>query len=216
MATTTDAYRSSGGVLRAAAEAGTLEPITWAQVDVGDGLTIVVSTDALKALIPEVEHPIRLPVSYKESIEICRANRWLVPTQPFSDAIWRKAQARIQPVGLVLKPEDTKFMKTIAWSIRHNANIDKMKLDPGALVADVGKDWILDNGISVRSAVNYGWRQLNGVPLQTLGHRHDASHWDYSQVLRVVQRRAMLRCENIDLLDYLEKRIQAPFLAPFR
>ena len=216
MGTTENEHRSAGGILRAAADAGTLAPIDWVEVDVGDGLTVTTSADALKASIPEVDRPLRLPVSYQEAVEICRANQWVVPTQAVSDAIWRAAKVRVPPVPLVIKPEDAQFMKTIAWSIRHNANIDKTPIEPGTLVADVGKDWVLDNGIAVSHAVNYGWRQLNGTLIQTLGHRHDAGHWDYSQVLRVVQRRARLRGETIDLLDYLAKAIQPRFLAAFR
>ena len=49
-------------------------------------------------------------------------------------------------------------MNTVEWSIRHNDVIDAVDLDPALLVADVGKDWILDNGIAQRGAVNYGWR----------------------------------------------------------
>ena len=46
---------------------------------------------------------------------------------------------------------------------------------------------------------------------------HDASHWDYSQVLRVVQRSATLNGEEVDLLDYLaEKKINKRFLEPYR
>jgi hypothetical protein len=211
------ALRSSGGLLLSAAERGEVAPIAWAQVDLGGGLVITVSTDALKASIPEVDRPIRLPVSYRETIAVCRLLGCLPPTQAMSDAVWHAAPQRVVPVALVRTQADTNFMTTVAWSIRHNAAIDTVERDPGTLVADVGKDWILDNGIAVRGAVNYGWRMPpTGWRLQSQGHDHDDQHWDYSQVLRVVQRDAFLNSEKVDLLDVLAGSIEARFVDALR
>lgn len=210
------APRLSSGLLLAAAERGEIDSIQWAEVDVGGGLVVTVSNDALKARIPEIERPIRLPASYAETIAICNALRILPPTQAISDAIWASAAVIVQPRGLVRTAADVALMNTVEWSIKHNDAVDAANLDPSALAADVGKDWILDNGIGVRGAVNYGWRVDKLHLLQPLGHAHDAAHWDYSQVLRAVEREAVLNGTTIDLLDYLLGTVNEKFLAPYR
>jgi hypothetical protein len=209
-------FRPSGGLLLAAAERGELAPIQWTAIDVGGGLVVTVANDALKARIPELERPIRLPASYTETIAVCNALECLPPTQAVSDAIWANAAVIVAPRALVITEADARLMTTVEWSIRHNAAIDATELDPALIVADVGKDWILDDGIAVRGAVNYGWRASKAKLLQPLGHAHNAAHWDYSQVVRPVQRGALLNGEAIDLLDYLEGRVHARFLAPYR
>lgn len=208
--------RPSGGLLLAAVENGDLDEIRWTEVDVGGGLRVTVSNDALKARIPEVDHPIRLPASYTETIAICKTLGCIPPTSAMSDAIWAAAAVIVKPRALVMNAADARQMATVEWSIRHNSAVDAESLDPMVLAADVGKDWILDNGISVRGAVNYGWRLDKSKLLQPLGHMHDASHWDYSQVLRAVQRSATLNGEEVDLLDYLDGKINKRFLEPYR
>ncbi len=209
-------YQLSSGLLLAAAERGELDTIQWTEIDAGGGLLVTVSNDALKATIPEVERPIRLPVSYAETIVICNALGCLPPTQAVSDAIWAAAAVIVPPHGLVVTATDVQLMNTVEWSIRHNDAIDERGLDPALLVADVGKDWILDNGIAQRGAVNYGWRVDKTHLLQPLGHAHDAAHWDYSQVLRAVKREAVLNGTTIDLLDYLLGTVDERFLEPYR
>ncbi|MEO5729634.1 MAG: hypothetical protein ABI134_09965 [Byssovorax sp.] len=208
--------RPSGGLLLAAVENGDLDEIRWSEIDVGGGLRVTVSNDALKARIPEIDRPIRLPASYTETIAICKTIRCIPPTSAMSDAIWAAAAVIVKPRPLVMNASDARQMATVEWSIRHNDAVDKANLDPAVIAADVGKDWILDNGISVRGAVNYGWRLNKAKLLQPRGHMHDASHWDYSQVLRVVQRSATLNGEEVDLLDYLAEKINKRFLEAYR
>jgi len=214
--TGTGTFRLSGGLLLAAVERGEVAEIQWTEIDVGGGLRVTVANDALKARIPEVEQPLRLPASYTETIAICKALECLPPTRAVSDAIWAAAAVIVAPRPLVITPADAKVMDTVEWSIRHNAAIDRTDLDPALIVADVGKDWILDDGIAVRGAVNYGWRASKTKLFQPLGHMHDASHWDYSQVVRAVQRSALLNGEAIDLLDYLYGSVNPRFLEPYR
>ena len=209
-------FRPSGGLLLAAVENGELDEIRWTEIDVGGGLRVTVSNDALKARIPEMERPIRLPASYTETIAICKTLGCIPPTSAMSDAIWAAAAVIVAPRALVMNASDARLMATVEWSIRHNDAVDTANLDPMVLAADVGKDWILDDGIAVRGAVNYGWRLDKTKLLQPLGHMHDASHWDYSQVLRAVQRNATLNGEAVDLLDYLAGKVNRRFLEPYR
>lgn len=204
------ASRSSGGLLLAAILAGEHVPPAWADVDVGGGLVVCVATDALRARVPEAESPVRLPASYAETIAICRALGCLPPTRELSDAVWSQAAVHVVPRGLVITAADARQMATVAWSIKHNDGIEAQLVDrdtkPADIIADVGKDWLLDAGLAVRGAVNYGWRTSATHMLQPLGHAHNDKHWDYSQVVRLVKRCARLDGEVVDLLDVLESR----------
>src|SRR4051812_33574680 len=94
-------FQPSSGLLLAAVQRGEVDPIQWTQIDAGGGLLVTVSNDALKARIPDVERPIRLPVSYAETIVICNKLGYLPPTKALSDAIWAAAAVHVPPRGLV-------------------------------------------------------------------------------------------------------------------
>ena len=217
--------RSSGGLLLTAVVAHEHTPPTWAELELHGGLVVCVATDALRARVAEAADPIRLPASYRETIAICRVLECLPPTREISDAVWSAASVRVVPRGLVMTADDARQMATVEWSLRHAAAIegqlraarDRGDYIDGALVADVGKDWILDNGLAVRGGVNYGWRTSATHMLQPLGHAHNAAHWDYSQVLRLVRRRARLDGAEVDLLDALVQRgLDERWAAPYR
>lgn len=214
------ASRSSGGLLLEAVERGEHVPPMWTDLDVGGGLVVCVATDALRAHVEETEAPIRLPASYRETIAICRVMECLPPTREISDAVWLAAAVHVAPRGLVVTAEDARQMTSVEWSLRHAAAIASQLrgvVVEGALVADVGKDWILDDGIAQRGAVNYGWRTSATHMLQPIGHMHGPDHWDYSQVLRAVKRCAHLDGAQVDLLDVLEARGLSPrWTAPYR
>jgi len=57
------------------------------------------------------------------------------------------------------------------------------------LVANEGKDWVLDayafSSSGASTGTNYGWF-MNGKPLQPIGHVHNLDHTDYSQLSRFV------------------------------
>lgn len=60
----------------------------------------------------------------------------------------------------------------------------------GTLVANEGKDWVIE-GFAFTPAgenkgTNYGWFQPNGKPIQSLGRVHNLDHSDYSQLVRLV------------------------------
>ncbi len=215
-------YRSAGGLLLAAVTAGTYVEPTFAAVEMGHGLTISVAADALKATLPDAPLPLRLPASYADTIAICKTLGCIAPTAAMSDAIWKASTIKIAPKGLWSKPSDSLRMSRVEWTLRHNANIEAalagkdVKAD--TLVADVGKEWILDPGLNVLGAVNYGWRLIpGGKPLQPIGHKHLPSHLDYSQVLRPVSRYGALNGQVVDLLDILATQgIAAKWLNAFK
>jgi hypothetical protein len=60
----------------------------------------------------------------------------------------------------------------------------------GTLVANEGKDWVLEGyaftAAGMNKGTNYGWFQPNGKPIQGIGRVHNLDHSDYSQLVRLV------------------------------
>jgi len=199
--TTTAANKSAMGLLLSAVRRGEHTPPTFTKVLV-DKYYVFVSNDALIA--PVDGRALRLPVTYDETVEICKRLGCVAPTQPISDALWRAATIRVTPIPLPA----TERMATLEWSLRHNDNVDAQIKGRKGLAADVGKDWIIHPRLVEKGAVNYGWRLASGKPLQSVGGVHNAQHADYSQVLRLVQRRVLtVSGESLDILDVLQKEM---------
>lgn len=210
----------SGGLLRKAVESGQFEAPVWVEVE-WDGLVLQVGAHALRAKVGEAL--LRLPVSWKDTVAICKQLGWCPPTSAISDAVWKAATVRVAPVpmGDFSNPdkakETSKKMVRLAFCKAHNTNVDA-KIPPdrtSELCATEGKDWILSkrNLTAPHAATTYGWHQANGKPIQPLGHdekppAHDDGHFDQTQVLRPIRRQARRKSDGavVDLLDELEQR----------
>lgn len=214
----------SGGLLRKAVEAGQFEAPVWIEVE-WDGLLLQVGAHALRARVGDAL--LRLPVSWQDTLAICKKLGWCPPTAAISDAIWKAATVRIPPVpmGNFSTPEKaketSKKMVRLAFCQQHNQNVDS-KIPPdraSELCATEGKDWILSkrNLTTPKAATTYGWHQPNGKPIQGLGPdekppAHDDAHFDQTQVLRPIKRQARRKLDGalVDLLDELEARALPP------
>lgn len=231
----------AGGLLLAAVKAGREEPPTFVEVPWQGGsatgklsLTLRVSAHALRArvLVDGQERLLRLPVSYRDTIEICRLKGLLPPTKSMVDAIWNAAKhLMVRPLGTWPDPADksaaakalaaktSKEMVTIDYVVRHNEYLDAQIGDAWAkLCRDEGKYWILDDRATGTGAVNYGWKKPpDGKPVQPVGGAHDWNHYDYSQVMHCVQRKARdASGAEVDLVDVLRRAgMPAAVLAPF-
>lgn len=213
----------SGGLLVNAFNAGALEEIHWVDVTVGD-LIVTVASDALKAKVNDREH-VRLPVSYKETVSLCRSLGCVPPTKAIADAMFAQAKVQCNFVGLVRTAADSARMATVEFTFRFNDGVQKQlpaDLPPGSLLAGAWKYWILHPRMVTRGACNYGfWDKSKKPPvtIQTPGGMHDASHWDYSQLLQPVKRMAKKAAtgEEVDLLSVIAttEKIPEKYLAPF-
>jgi hypothetical protein len=221
----------SGGLLRKAVLAGQFEAPVWVRVE-WDGLELQVGAHALRAKVGDAL--LRLPVSWQDTVAICKALDWCPPTSAISDAIWKAATVRVAPVPLgnwstpEKVKETSKNMTRLVFSKAHNENIDKAvpKGRDNELCAPQGKDWILSvrNLTAPKAATTYGWHQLDGKPIQGLGPdgkapAHDDGHFDQTQVLRPIRRQAKRKSDGatVDLLDELEKRgLPAAVTKPLR
>lgn len=220
----------SGGLMLKAVQQGIFEAPQWISLPFR-GLMVQVGAHALRATVGD--RLLRLPISYNEMIEICKHLGWVPPTVELSDAIWKASAIKLDPVGLVKTKADSDRMKQLEFIARHNANIDPHIPASrwGELAADEGKEWILSRRNLLRAkwgngpgAANYGWRTKAGKPAQdhypdSFKPPHDVYHYDYSQILRPIHRKAK-RIANgmeVDLLDVIEQMgIPAVLLNPLR
>jgi len=213
----TSGFPKTGGLLLKAFEEGKTDAITWIDVKVGN-LVITVASDAMKATV-DGRSGVRLPVSYDETVTICRAMDCVAPTQAMCDAIFAQAKPETSLVALVRTAADSLKMGSVEFTLRFHDGVEKQLAAlghvPGNLVAGAWKYWILHRRIVERGAVNYGfWDKSRKPPrpVQTVGGRHDALHYDYSQLLQPVKRYA--RDEktgaSVDLLEYIAKNDGVP------
>ncbi len=205
------------------------------------GLTVHVMVDAIRAACPGVDHEIRLPVSYREAIEICNLTDSLPLTAAISDLFWQYTTVwhiRPVPIEYLSDPranvtDATKLAaaQSVGWSISHSANIDNPKnnsqgqpFPDGSQIADVGKDWILDPLLASRpdgsGAVEYGWRDLDGTPRQPVSSKYDWNRFDYANTCRLMKRTGEWQGQTVQLLNlpglWLPAGFPISLLAPFK
>lgn len=214
----------TGGLLLQAYRNGETEEIRWVDVKLGD-LIITVASDALKAPLNDRGF-VRLPVSYRETIEICRDLECIAPTQAICDAMFAQAKSQLNLVPLVMTAADSAKMPTVDFVLKFHDRVEKQlatlnQQDVG-LVCGAWKYWLLHPRLNVLGAVNYGfWDKSKRPPavIQTPGARHDAAHYDYSQLIQPIQRKAR-RADTgaeVDLLEYIAQKEKIPpkYLEPY-
>lgn len=215
----------AAGLLRRAFEAGATEPLAWVDIAVGE-LTVTVAADAMKAPLLGASG-VRLPVSYRDSVALCRALGCVAPDRAICDAMFAQARPQLDHVGLVATKEDAKHMREVGFALKFHRRVEARLAaatrDPGAPVFGAWKLWILHPWLAKRGAVNYGFWDLSRrppTPIQTPGARHDAAHDDYSQLFQPVRRLARRTVDGaeVDLLDELARdgRIPKRFLDAYR
>lgn len=110
----------------------------------------------------------------------------LLPNDKIADMAHEQATVR-------LTPHTQDISSTISCLQRHHASIEDERAGREGLISTVGKEWVVVNDLvnhplGPTGAVNYGW---HGGPYvgrggarvwQTLGHRHNRAHVDYSQL----------------------------------
>jgi hypothetical protein len=216
-------HETAGGRLLSAFKAGKTEALTWIEVTVGD-LVVTVACDAMKGPLGPLER-IRLPVTYNESLLICKDLGCVAPNKRIADAMYAQAKAQLNYVGLYRSAADAPKMGTIDFVLRFHDGVEKQLVAgrpaAGELQFGAWKLWLLHARIVERGAVNYGfWDKRTKRPVQSIGAQHDAAHFDYSQVLQPVKRmaRKVGQGEEVDLLDWIQEvdRVPRKYLDPYR
>lgn len=121
----------------------------------------------------------------------------ILPTPRILQLIWEQADVRLKPCTL---PADSAMAST-ARMIEHSKCVDSGIAGRKGLIANVGKYWVLTNRLAEKRnvAANYGWFVKGQRPIQTVGMRHDTSHTDYSQVLRLIKPTIRVDGREVDI-----------------
>ena len=200
-----------------------IAPISWSEIITtdkqGNSATFKVSDDAVR--IGDAKDSFRATVSHRTAQLIADELGAVLPTAKLSDEIWAAARVRLSP-----RPQkkwvDDDTMSHTRRMLEASEMVDSAIAGRHGLTADVGKDWVNTNRLTTRppatagQSANYGWHGL-GLPLeaatfagtqlyQTVGLRHPIDYVDYSQVVRLVQRKVRLCdapggpvCRDIDI-----------------
>ena len=130
------------------------------------------------------------PVARADLPALCDAWGCEVPTSALVDAIWRAADLKLNPYGLMRNfriPKDMASAEAYA-SQRRAIEREVARLDygtPFVLLVGTHKDFaILPGG---RTDL-YGWHLLSGVPIEKGATSHNETYVDYSQGWRPVRR----------------------------
>lgn len=177
-----------------AMRAGIVDSIVWVPLQFEE-LVLTVAAEFLSV------EGVRIPLSWSEELELCRAWGWMPPTVAVVDRRWELADRR-----LVFTPEVPKDLRTeagIAQVLRVNAALPPVA---PAVLAEGPKAWVFDPAATKTAAVNYGLFRPDGTVWQSPGHKHDANWKDYSQMFAPVQRKATLGGNEIDLLERARSR----------
>lgn len=128
---------------------------------------------------------LRVPMRPETAQKIADLFGCVLPTRKMVDAMDAAATVRIAPQPL------TEDRESVAAFVLSNDKIEHERAGKplGELVAGAKKDLVLSNKIYERPdrVVIYGWRQLNGEPIQPLTNVHVNWYVDYSHGVRLVR-----------------------------
>ena len=184
-------------------------------------LILYVSVDAL--MIGDEEDRFRINVTHTGAQMIADTLGLTLPTSKIADLIHEQA-------GKVISPAIQTPNKEMAYTSRmlqHSCTVGLKKGGFSGLASPVGKHWILSNKMFEGKdvGVNYGWHDLRapkttwntspgGIRLwQNVGTKHDRWHVDYSQVLVLVHRSALLNGDNVDVHDIMVDPVLHPLVS---
>lgn len=205
-----------------------LGQISWSWEEVthtagGHTLKFLVMRDGMKL------EGIRLSMSATLSQQIADRIGAVLPTPRLSDLIYQYAPVKLAPITHSDWAANG-TMANLANMKTQSALVDAAIGERQGLVADVGKDWTINNGLLKATngcgpgwpalavgqvASNYGWHVASGGDVAvTAGMRviqggtwggrcHDRTHADYSQCSRLIQLACELDGVTADIRDVL-------------
>jgi len=165
-------------------------------------LTLAVMPDYLA--IGSDDDFVRMPMTPQTAQRIADHFGCTLPTRKIVDAIDAQAELRLEPRPMTVDREAVKTFHD------HHDIVEKQRSgNPlGLLITGIKKDVVLTPRIfeqPERLAI-YGWRQLNGEPIQPLTIVHWDQYVDYSHGVRLVLNRVQLDGEEVAVTDLLADR----------
>jgi hypothetical protein len=145
---------------------------------------------------------IRIPMTPQTAQRIADRFGCVLPTRKIVDAIDEAAEVRLEPQPL------TKDRESVAAFVLANEKIEAQRKGKplGALVTGAKKDIVVSPRIFEKPnrLVIYGWRQLNGKPIQPLTNVHVNWYVDYSHGVRLVKAEMQLDGKPASIPKLLE------------
>jgi pimeloyl-ACP methyl ester carboxylesterase len=144
---------------------------------------------------------VRIPMTPQTAQKIADALGCTLPTRKMVDAIDTRAEVRLAPHPL------TRDREAVATFFEHHQIIETQRSGRplGSLVTGIKKDIVLSPRIfekPQRLAI-YGWRQLDGAPIQPLTIVHWNRYVDYSHGARLVRDLVELEGQRTRITDLL-------------
>ena len=128
---------------------------------------------------------VRMPMTPQTAQKIADLFGCVLPTRKLVDAIDAAAVVKLAPHPM------TEAREAVATFVEHNQIIEEQRGEQklGRLITGIKKDIVLTPRIfekPQRLAI-YGWRQLNGQPIQPLTIVHWNQYVDYSHGVRLIR-----------------------------
>jgi hypothetical protein len=145
---------------------------------------------------------VRIPMTPQTAQRIADEFDCVLPTRKMVDAIDAAAEVRLEPQPL------TKDRESVAAFVLENEKIEQQRKGKplGALVTGAKKDIVVSPRIFEKPnrLVIYGWRQLNGKPIQPLTNVHVNWYVDYSHGVRLIHAEMQLDGKPANIAKLLE------------
>jgi hypothetical protein len=144
---------------------------------------------------------VRIPMTPQTAQEIAERFGCTLPTRKMVDAIDRVGEVHLAPHPMTQNREAT------ATFLEHNQLIEQQRGERpmGMLVIGIKKDIVLTPRIFERPQrlAIYGWRQLDGRPIQPLTIVHWNRYVDYSHGARLVTNEVKINGQSVKISDLL-------------
>jgi hypothetical protein len=144
---------------------------------------------------------VRIPMTPQTAQRIADAFGCVLPTRKMVDAIDDQAELHLAPRAL------TRERESAATFLEHHRIIERQRAGKplGLLVAGIKKDIVITPRLFERPGrlAIYGWRQLDGRPIQPLTIVHRNRYVDYSHGARLVRNSIAIEGKTEKLTDLL-------------
>jgi hypothetical protein len=154
---------------------------------------------------------VRTPLTPKAALPIAASLGCTLPTRKLVDEIDARAEVRLDPVPLTVNRE------SVDTFIQHNDAIESQRAGKplGALVTGVKKDVVFTNRLHEKPdrVAIYGWRKLDGKPIQPLTIVHASWYVDYSHGIRLVRQAVKVDGQPSTVAAVLKDPLLHPLLS---
>ena len=145
---------------------------------------------------------VRLPLRPQTAQRIADHFGCVLPTRKMVDTIDRHAELHLPPRPM------TEARESVATFVEHHTIVESQRSDwpLGALVTGIKKDVVLSPRIFERPhrLAIYGWRKLDGRPIQNLTIVHVDQYVDYSHGIRLVAKSVLIDGQAVTVSELLQ------------